>query len=94
MRGAAKSIEREGLYPHAYEGCPGTKSATLEELNRTFVTLGGGAAPERPQVPPPTGLRILLARIQAIVSRRQFSDHGRLRDAAALDVERNCLAIE
>ena len=35
-------------------------SAPLEELDRTFVMLGGGPAPEGAQIPPPAGLQIPL----------------------------------
>jgi hypothetical protein len=44
----------------------------LEILHRALVRLGSFARVERAQIPPLAGLRILLTRIQAILSRLQF----------------------
>ena len=43
-------------------------SVTLEELNLTLVFLRGGACLERSKIPPPSGFRILLSRIQPIAA--------------------------
>src|SRR5687767_10946566 len=47
----------------------------LEELDRTLVLFGGRAAAERAEVLPATGLRILLARVEPVLSRFQFPNH-------------------
>ena len=53
----------------------GSPLMPLEILHRTFVSLCGRSALERAQVFPFAGLRIGLARIEAELSRREFSNH-------------------
>jgi hypothetical protein len=47
----------------------------LEELNFAFVLLRSFPCPERPEIAALTGLGVLLARIQAILSRLELSNH-------------------
>src|SRR5262245_20004278 len=54
----------------------------LEELNGSFVLLGFLTRDERPKVPALAGLRVLLPRVEPILGRFQFADHGRLRRGA------------
>ena len=47
----------------------------LEELHGPLVPLGGLARPERAEVAPPPGLRILLPRVQPPPPRFELPDH-------------------
>ena len=47
----------------------------LEVLHRALVLLGGGAGLEGAEIAAPAGLRIDLARIEAIAARRKLADH-------------------
>src|SRR5262245_44416849 len=62
-----------------------TGSLPLEELNGAFVAFGGGPRRERAEIPPTAGLRVLLARIQAVLAGRQLPDH-----AVASSIDRMC----
>ena len=46
----------------------------LEVLHRALVLLGGGAGLEGAEIAAPAGLRIDLARIEAIAARRKLAD--------------------
>src|SRR5262245_38558829 len=59
------SNERDPALPHP-----------LVVLNRALVLLGLSARAERPEVSPASGLGVLLARVEAILTRRQLSNHG------------------
>ena len=48
---------------------------TLEILHRALVLLGGGAGLERAEIAPPAGLRVELARIEAVAAGLKFADH-------------------
>ena len=48
---------------------------TLEELDRPLVALGGRAGLERSQVAAATGARVLIPRVQPVLSRGQLTDH-------------------
>src|SRR6187399_3233616 len=47
----------------------------LEVLHRLLVLLRGGERLERAEVLPLSGLRVLLARVEAVPARLQLSDH-------------------
>src|SRR5260221_663490 len=49
----------------------------LEILHRAFVLLGGGARLEGAEIAAPSGLRIDLARIEAVAARCELADHCR-----------------
>jgi hypothetical protein len=59
---------------------PGTSRrplpATLEILYRAFVLLSSSARRERAEIAPFSGLRIDLARVEAVLAEFDFSDHG------------------
>src|ERR1700722_10291201 len=50
-------------------------SVTLEELDGPFVLLGRGAGGEGTEVAPPTGARVGLAGIQAVLPAGKLADH-------------------
>jgi len=58
----------EGWPPSALGGRLSRSAAALEELDGAFVLLRGSARLERPEIPPASGSRILLAGIQAVLS--------------------------
>src|SRR5580704_6962489 len=49
----------------------------LEELHRAFVLFGGRARLEGAEIAAPAGLRVELARIEAVFARFELADHGR-----------------
>ena len=51
-------------------------SMPLEILHGALVLLGGSARGESAEIAPPAGLRILLARVQPVLSGRELADHG------------------
>jgi hypothetical protein len=50
-------------------------SASFEKLHGAFVSFGRSAAVERPEIAPAAGPRILLARVEAILTRLELLDH-------------------
>jgi hypothetical protein len=54
------------------------KSMPLEVLYGAFVFFGGGATLEGAEIAALAGLGVGLARIETILTRGQFADHGRL----------------
>jgi hypothetical protein len=58
--------------------------AALEVLHRALVLLGFRAGPERTQIATLSGLRVLLARVQAVLARLELADHDDLPVEAAL----------
>jgi|SRR6516225_2317806 len=56
----------------------------LEELHRPLVLLGGRPAPERAQIPPLSRLRVLLARVEPVLT------GSKLRIIAILAGDRMC----
>ena len=61
----------------------------LEELDFPFMLLRGLTGSEGSEIATLPGLRILLAGIQAILSRLKFSDHTRSKRLASI---RGCIA--
>src|SRR5262245_48137240 len=57
-------------------------SMTLEILHGALVLLGRRARLERAEITAATGLRVDLARIEAIAARTELADHRRLPRAA------------
>ena len=51
-------------------------SLALKELNFSFMLLGRLPRGESSQIAPLAGFRILLTRIQAVLSRLEFSNHN------------------
>jgi hypothetical protein len=56
----------------------------LEKLHGSFVFFRGASATERPKVPSSSTLGIDLARIQPILARFQFANHGGSSEAISL----------
>src|SRR5436190_22215552 len=56
--------------------CARRSSAPLEELDLALVLLGRCARLERAEVAALAGLRVDLARIEAVPARRELADHG------------------
>jgi DNA-binding response OmpR family regulator len=48
----------------------------LEILHRALVLLRRRASGERAEIPPPAGLRILLARVEPVLAGSKLADHG------------------
>src|SRR5580700_6804008 len=67
---------------HGKGGCGGAASMTLEVLHGALVLLGRRARRKRAEVAAAAGLRIELARIEAIAARFELADHRRLPRAA------------
>jgi len=49
--------------------------AAFEILHGSLVRLGGFSCPERAQIPPPAGFRILLPRVKPVFARLELPDH-------------------
>src|SRR5436190_10570916 len=59
-------------------------SPTFEKLDRALVPLGGGTARECPEIAPPAGFRIFLARIEPKLARRELADHAAIASSSLL----------
>src|SRR5215470_3657980 len=57
------------------ENCMRRRLVPLEVLHRAFMLLGRGAGQKRPEIAPPAGLRILLARVETVFARLELADH-------------------
>src|SRR5262245_27352221 len=78
----SKSFHDPGRsFPHVIRmimACPPVRCAlpaALEVLHGPLVLLGRRARRERPEIAAPAGLRILLARIEAVPSGRKLANH-------------------
>lgn len=63
----------------------------LEELDRPLVLFSGGAAAESAEVPPAAGLRILLARVEAVLPGFEFPNHWPVPAFERLSVRKRCV---
>src|SRR5215468_6854003 len=67
---------------HGKGGCGGAASMALEVLHGALVLLGRRARRKRAEIAAAAGLRVELARIEAIAARLELADHRRLPRAA------------
>src|SRR5262245_40570362 len=72
------------LEPFRHASTCSVASMALEILHGTLVLLGCRARLEGAEIAAPTGLRVHLARIEAIAARLELADHRRLPRAARL----------
>src|SRR5262245_3011511 len=70
------------LEPFRHASTCSVASMALEVLHGTLVLLGRRARLEGAEIAAPTGLRVHLARIEAIAARLELADHRRLPRAA------------
>src|SRR5262245_6321509 len=67
-------------------------SVPLEPLNFAFVLFGGAAGVERAEIAAATGFGILLARVEPVLARGEFTNHGAhlLGTTSSKRTRRNC----
>jgi hypothetical protein len=67
------ALRQEGI---RWAAAADPSSTAFEELHRAFVLLSLGARSEGAEISTSPGLRILLPRIQPVLTGRQLSNHG------------------
>src|SRR5690242_2860037 len=71
--------------PSSHHCGEGKALVALEILHCTLMLLGRRTGRKRPEIAAASGLRILLARIEAIFARLELADHGTSPAASAPD---------